>query len=89
VRVVVVSSAMGRGANFPKIAKVLFFHCPSSLEDLIQAGGRAGRDTTELAEVVVYYQKKDIPKNRSTLAIHRWIFCADDALQTRRGIKLF
>ena len=73
IRVVVCSSALGRGANYPDISKVIFLHCPSSLEELWQFGGRAGRSTDGSvplrAEGIVYYTNSDIPSDHASRSL--------------------
>jgi len=98
-RLVIVSSALGRGANFPCIQRLIFLRAPLSLEgtvlvfkryksrfltkypvvlfcadvDLWQVAGRAGRRTTDLALITVYWSPADVRKNVAAPAMIRWL----------------
>jgi superfamily II DNA helicase RecQ len=84
VRLVVVSAALGRGANFPGIQKVIFLKAPLSLEELWQAAGRAGRrapgqEFSETAVITVFYRMLDVPKGRAAESLRRWLQLASGA----------
>ena len=53
LRVVVASSAFGMGIDIPNIARVINWGVPSTLEDLVQQTGRAGRNGSQ-AEAILY-----------------------------------
>ena len=89
VRIVIVSSALGRGANFPAIPEVIFLQPPLSLEELYQAAGRAGRDTKAMAQITVYFQGADIPKNRASRSLIAWIRCKTDHCRRKVGLDYF
>ena len=42
-RIIIVSAALGRGANFPQIQRLIMLKCPLTLEALLQIAGRTGR----------------------------------------------
>lgn len=89
VRVVVVSSAMGRGANYPGITKVLFLQCPLSLEEAYQGGGRGGRDTDQQAEAIIYYVNSDIPSNRAAKSLREFVHLGPDDCRRQFGLRYF
>ena len=89
VRIVIVSSALGRGANFPSIPEVIFIQPPLSLEELYQAAGRAGRDTKDIAHITVYFQGADIPKNRASRSLIEWIRCSEEGCRRKVGLDYF
>ena len=73
LRVVVVSSAMGRGSNFPGIHHIIFLVAPKTLEDFRQAVGRTGRNSNSIARVDAYWLGVDIPKNKAHEAMIRFL----------------
>ena len=70
-RLVFVSSALGRGANFPAIAHIIFLKAPYTLEDLWQVAGRAGRQTELIAFIDVYWRPSDVPRHKASDAMRR------------------
>ncbi|XP_015797640.2 probable ATP-dependent DNA helicase RecS [Nothobranchius furzeri] len=52
-RVVVATSALGMGLNFPKISHVVMYGVPEDMEAILQEAGRAGRDGS-LSHAVIY-----------------------------------
>ena len=53
LRVVVASNAFGMGIDIPDIARVINWGVPSTLEDLVQQTGRAGRNGLQ-ADAILY-----------------------------------
>lgn len=53
LRLVIATSAFGLGVNIPNITRVINWGLPSTLEDLVQEMGRAGRDGSQ-AEAILY-----------------------------------
>jgi len=72
-RLVVVSAALGRGANFPAIHRVIFLKAPLSLEDLWQVAGRAGRQDPGLALITVWWLPLDVPKDKAAQSLRKWL----------------
>lgn len=56
-RVVVATTALGMGLNFPKISHVVLYGVPNNLEGIVQEIGRAGRDGSH-SHAVVYSVKQ-------------------------------
>ncbi|KAK0144333.1 putative ATP-dependent RNA helicase R290 [Merluccius polli] len=56
-RVVVATTALGLGVNFPKVSHVIMYGVPNDVEAMLQQVGRAGRDGTQ-AHAVVYATKQ-------------------------------
>lgn len=55
VRVVIATSALSMGVNFPDV-KYVFHHGPiRSLVDHIQKAGRAGRNSEKADDITIYY----------------------------------
>ena len=79
IRLVIVSAALGRGANYPAISRVIFLKPPLSLEDLFQFAGRAARGIDEFGVIFVYWISADVPSNRATASLRDWLFCAASA----------
>ncbi|KAK7945430.1 hypothetical protein WMY93_001158 [Mugilogobius chulae] len=59
-RVVVATTALGLGLNFPNISHVILYGVPEDVEALLQEIGRAGRDGSQ-SHAVVYCVKQHTP----------------------------
>lgn len=63
-RVVVSTTSLGMGLNFPNIKHVVMFGVPEDAEDLVQQIGRAGRNGLN-AHAVIYQTKQYVHVNKS------------------------
>jgi hypothetical protein len=72
VRVVVVSAALGRGANFPRIIRMIFVRPTLWLE----AAGRCAKDTDLLAHISVYWKPRDVPSHNASTSMRRFLDCS-------------
>ena len=89
IRLVIVSASLGRDANYPNIHRVIFLKSPRSLEELEQFAGRAGRlrhGQDYIADIIVYWRIIDVPKNRTSKGMLRWLHCP--STECRRQISL-
>lgn len=57
-RVVVASTALGMGLNFPNISHVVMYGSPEDVEAIVQEVGRAGRDGSP-AHAIIYKLKRE------------------------------
>ena len=57
LRVIVATTAFGMGIDCPDISRVINYGTPNSLEELIQEGGRAGRDGCQ-SDAILYARAK-------------------------------
>ena len=76
VRVVVVSAALGRGANFPRILRMIFVRPTLWLEEFWQAAGRCARDTDLLAHISVYWKPRHVPSHKASTSMRRFLDCS-------------
>jgi len=53
LQLVIATSTFGLGVNIPNIARIMNWGLPSTLEDLVQETGRAGRDGSQV-EAILY-----------------------------------
>ncbi|XP_063043616.1 ATP-dependent DNA helicase RecQ-like [Engraulis encrasicolus] len=61
-RVVVASTALGMGLNFPNISHVVMYGSPEDVEAIVQEVGRAGRDGSP-AHAIIYKLKQEARVN--------------------------
>ena len=72
--VVIATVATGMGVDVPNIHPVIHECPPLSVKQYFQETGRAGRDSKP-ADVILYYNNKDIPTNRSIMQSDMREFC--------------
>ena len=80
VRIVFATVALGMGVNFVGLHRTIHYGAPSSIEDLFQESGRAGR-SGEPAKSTVYWQPSDAkrkqdlsnPRNVEELAVRNYL----------------
>lgn len=58
-RVVVATTALGMGLNFPNISHIIMYGSPEDVEDIVQEAGRAGRDGSP-SHAIIYNVKQQI-----------------------------
>ena len=63
LRIVCATSAFGMGIDFPRVARVIHFSLPYSLESYWQEAGRAGRDGNA-ADAIVFWRRSEITRAR-------------------------
>lgn len=56
LRLIIATSAFGMGVDCPDITRIISWGPPSTLEDLLQQTGRAGRDGSQ-SEAILYFRK--------------------------------
>ena len=64
LRLVIATSAFGLGVDCPDIGRVINWGAPSTIEELVQQSGRAGRNGAE-AEAILFYKKTRTPHFQS------------------------
>ena len=72
LRLIIASSAFGLEVDCPDITRVINWGPPTTLEDLLQQSGRAGRDGTQ-SEAILYYVKPGYARlgfNTDTLSLN-------------------
>ena len=74
VRVVFATVAMGMGVDIQAIQTVIHVEPPRTVREYFQETGRAGRDG-KLAHAVLYYNNRDIAKNREGMSDNIRNFC--------------
>ena len=74
MRVVFATVAKGMGVDVPSIRNVIHVGPPCSLKAYFQETGRAGRDGKR-AHAILYYNNRDIAKNRSGMQEEMRSFC--------------
>ena len=74
VRVIFATVAIGMGVDIPCIRKVIHVGPPCSLKAYFQETGRARRDG-QTAEAILYYNNKDVAKNRTAVQDEMRSFC--------------
>lgn len=68
LRLIVASSAFGLGVDCPDIARIINWGPPTTIEELVQESGRAGRDGSQ-AEAILYFKKS---RNKISEAVQRY-----------------
>ena len=74
VRVIFATVAIGMGVDIPSIWQLIHIGPPCSLEAYFQETGRAGRDGKP-AQAILYYNNRDIGKNRTGMQDEMRSFC--------------
>ena len=77
VRVVFATVAIGMGVDVRSIRVIIHIGPPCSLRAYIQETGRAGRDGKP-AQAILYYNNRDIAKNRPQMQDEIRNFCKSD-----------
>ncbi len=88
LRVVFCTTAFAMGLDAPNIRKVIHWKSPKELEAYVQQSGRGGRDG-ELAQAVLYYERKDLSGGRLSQQMKRYIMneevCRRELLMSHFG----
>ena len=74
VRVVFDTVAMGMGVYIPSIRTVIHVGPPHTVREYFQETGRAGRGGKQ-AHALLYYNNRDIAKNRKSMSDDARSFC--------------
>ena len=74
VRVIFATVAMGMGVDIPSIRHVIHVGPPRTIREYFQETGRAGRDGC-LSTATLYYNNRDIAKNRQGMSEDVRTFC--------------
>ena len=74
IRVVFATVAMGMGVDIPSIRNVIHVGPPRTIREYFQETGRAGRDGKQ-SFAVLYYNNRDIAKNREGMSEDIRQFC--------------
>lgn len=77
VRVIFATIAMGMGVDIPSIRYIIHVGPPRTVREYFQETGRAGRDG-KLSTAVLYYNNRDIAKNREGMTDDIRTFCKLD-----------
>lgn len=83
VRIVFATVAIGMGVDIPDIRQVIHIGPPCSVKAYFQETGRAGRDG-KLSSALLYYNNRDIGKNRVGMRDEMREFCSSENLCLRR-----
>ena len=82
IRVVFATVAMGMGVDIRSIRQVIHIGPPRSTREYFQETGRAGRDG-KLSKAVLYYNNRDIAKNRVGIQDEIRKYCQSDNICLR------
>ncbi|XP_028441999.1 putative ATP-dependent DNA helicase Q1 [Perca flavescens] len=63
-RVVVATTALGMGLNFPNVSHVVMYGSPDDVEDIVQQAGRAGRNGLQ-SHAILYVIKQSIKVDKA------------------------
>lgn len=85
VRVIFATVAIGMGVDVPNIRQVLHVGPPCTVKQYFQETGRAGRDGKP-ATAVLYYNNRDIGKNRVAVESDMRQFCQNDSACLRKEL---
>ena len=83
IRVVIATVAIGKGVDIPDIRHVVHVGPPCTVKEYFQETGRAGRDG-KLSSAVLYYNNKDIAKNRVGMQDDMHNFCMSNNICLRK-----
>ena len=74
VRIIFATVAMGMGVDIPSIRQIIHIGPPRTVREYCQETGRAGRDGQQ-ANALLYYNNRDIAKNREGISDKIRAFC--------------
>ena len=83
IRVVFATIAIGMGVDIPDIRQVIHIGPPCSVKAYFQETGRAGRDG-KLSSALLYYNNRDIGRNRIGMQEDMREFCLSENICLRR-----
>lgn len=83
IRVVFATVAIGMGVDIPDIRHIVHVGPPCTVKEYFQGTGRAGRDS-KLSSAVLYYNNKDIAKNRVGMQDDKGNFCLSNNICLRK-----
>ena len=77
VRVIFATVAIGMGVDIPNIRQIIHISPPCSVKQYFQETGRAGQDGKQ-AEAILYYNNRDIARNKVGMQNDMREFCLQD-----------
>ena len=85
VRIIFATVAIGMGVNVPNIRQVIHIGVPTSIREYYQEIGRCGRDGHP-AKATLYYNNRDIAKNRPGISDSVRTFCKSEEKCLRKQL---